>query len=167
MKRFTIVHEFACSPERFWRLFFEPAFNAALYREALSVADYAVTSSRETEAEIHRAITGRPQLRLPAAAQKIVGDRLTFSEDGRFDRRARVWRASFTTSTFGDKVRNVTTIRTEPAGPAALRRVGEVEIEAKIFGVGGLVESSMESSMRESWDAAARFTAEWLARHPD
>ncbi len=166
MRRFTIVHEFACTPERFWRLFFDPGFNAALYRDALRVVDYAVHTSRETDAELRRTITGRPELRLPAAAQKIVGDRLTFTEDGRFDRAAQIWRASLTTSTFGDKVQSTTTIRVEPAGPTAIRRVGELEIAAKIFGVGGLVEGSMESSVRESWDAASRFTAEWLARHP-
>ncbi len=87
MKQFTIVHEFACTPERFWRLFFDPEFNAALYRDGLRVEGYAVLASRETEEEIQRTITGRPQLKIPAAAQKFVGDRLSFTEEGRFDKR--------------------------------------------------------------------------------
>lgn len=167
MKQFTIVHEFACTPERFWRLFFDPDYNAALYRDGLRVADYAVLSLRETEAEIQRTITGRPQLKLPAAAQKIVGDRLSFTEEGRFDRRAGVWRSTFTTSAFGDKVKSGTTIRLEPAGPGKLRRVGECTIEAKIFGMAGFIEGTMETSMRDTWAAGAAFTADWLARRPE
>jgi hypothetical protein len=166
MKQFTIVHEFACTPERFWGLFFDPEFNAALYRDGLRVEGYAVLASRETEAEIQRTVTGRPQLKIPAAAQKIVGDRLSFTEEGRFDKRAGVWRASFTTSAFGDKVRSQTTIRLEAAGPGKIRRVGEVQVEAKIFGMAGFVEGSIETSMRETWAAGAAFTADWLARHP-
>ena len=38
-------------------------------------------------------------------------------------------------------------------------------IEAKIFGVGGLIESSAEKQLREGWDKSAVFMNKWLAEH--
>lgn len=164
MKQITIVHDVHCAPDRFWRLFFEPAFNAALYRDALRVQDFTVLDYGESAEEIRRTITGRPTIEIPAAARKFVGDRLSFTESGRFDRRAQTWRFDFTTSAFGDKVRSAGTIRLEPAGEGRVRRIGECTLEAKVFGVGGMIEGAMESSLRDTWAAGARFTNDWLAR---
>lgn len=166
MKQFSIVHEFPCNEARFWQIFFDPAYLADLYREGLKVADLAVLERTETDTEIRRKISGRPQLKLPAAVQKIVGDRLGFTEEGRFDKQAQRWRFSFVTTAFGDKVRSEGTIRLEPAGPGKVRRVADCTIDAKIFGMGGLIESNMETQMRETMASAAAFTAAWLARNP-
>lgn len=166
MKQISIVHEFACTEDRFWRIFFDPEYLAEVYRDALKVADLKVVELKETEAEIRRTLTGRPQLKLPAAAQKLVGDRVSFTEEGRFDRSAKVWRFSFTTSTFGDKVKSSGTIRIEPTAKG-VRRVAEITVEAKIFGVSGMIEGQMETSMRESYGAGAAFLTAWLARHPE
>ena len=50
----------------------------------------------------------------------------------------------------------------EDVALANVTRIIEVTLEAKIFGVGGLIESSFEKQMREESDRSATFTHKWL-----
>jgi hypothetical protein len=55
-------------------------------------------------------------------------------------------------------------MRIEAAGPGACRRSDEVIVEAKLFGVGGLIESSVEKEVRSGWSKELTFLARWLKR---
>jgi hypothetical protein len=68
-------------------------------------------------------------------------------------------------NTMADKLNTSGIIRLEPAGDGKIRRLDEASIEAKIFGIGGLVESSTEKEIRNAWDKEARFMAKWLRDH--
>ena len=163
MKQVTLAHEINCSPAVFWKLFFDPAFTAALVREAIKVDDIKILKFEETEREIHRVTTGRPKINAPAAIQKVIGDNFSYTETGRFDRATQIWHWKIALSTFTDKTRNEGTFRLEPLGPDRVRRIGEAVVEAKIFGMGGMMESGMEKQMHEGWAAGAAFTNRWIA----
>ena len=60
-------------------------------------------------------------------------------------------------------MRFVGVIRAEPIGDNKIRRISETEIEAKIFGVGGLMESSFEKQMREQADISAGYFNSYTA----
>jgi hypothetical protein len=47
-----------------------------------------------------------------------------------------------------------------------VRRVAEILIEAKVFAVGGLIESSAEKQLRDGWDKSAVFMNRWLEKNP-
>ena len=38
--------------------------------------------------------------------------------------------------------------------------------EAKVFGVGGMIESSFEKSFRTGWQNSADFINKWVKDHP-
>jgi hypothetical protein len=47
-----------------------------------------------------------------------------------------------------------------------VRRIAEMSIEAKIFAVGGLLESTAEKQMRDGWDKSATFMNKYLESAP-
>ena len=51
----------------------------------------------------------------------------------------------------------------EPRGDKKIERICECEVQVKIFGVGGVVESFIEKTTRESYEKTAAFTNRWLA----
>jgi hypothetical protein len=64
------------------------------------------------------------------------------------------------------KLRIEGALRCEPRGDAASVRVVDLEAEAKIFGVGGMLEASTAKSLRKGWDDSAAFINRWVAEHP-
>ena len=163
MKQVHISHDVNCSPAMFWKLFFDPAFTAALVTEAIKVDEFKILKFEENDREIHRVTTGRPRINAPAAIQKVIGNNFSYTETGRFDRATQIWHWKIALSTFTDKTRNEGTIRLEPLGPDRTRRIGEAVVEAKIFAMGGMMESGMEKQMQEGWAAGAEFTNRWIA----
>jgi hypothetical protein len=61
-----------------------------------------------------------------------------------------------------DKLFTSGTVRVEPIGDSKVRRIAEMSIEAKIFAVGGLIESSAEKQMRDGWDKSANFMNKFI-----
>lgn len=163
MKQIHLSHEIHCSPAAFWKLYFDPVFTAAVVREAIKVDDFKILKFEENEREIVRVTSGRPRLNAPAMIQKAIGDNFSYTESGRFDRQTQIWHWKITLSTFTDKTRNEGTMRVESIGQDRIRRIGDATVEAKIFGMGGMMESGMEKQMQEGWAAGAEFTNRWIA----
>jgi len=163
MKKVHLSHEINCSAEVFWKLYFDPAFTEALLREAIKVDDFKVVKQEENEREIVRITTGKPRISAPAAVQKIIGSNFSYTEEARFDRKTQTLRWKISLSTFTDKTRNEGVLRVEPIGPDRVRRIADAEVEARIFGMGGMMESGMEKQMLEGWAAGAEFTNHWIA----
>lgn len=163
MKQVKLVHEINCSPEVFWKLQFDPAFNEALLGHAMKVENYKILKFEETDREIRRTTTGQPKIDLPGPIKKIMGSGFAYTEEGKFDKSTQTWSWKISVSTFGDKARNEGTMRLEKLGDNKVRRIAEAVVECKIFGVGGLVEGNMEKAMVDGWNAGAQFINKWIA----
>ncbi|MEI2620448.1 MAG: DUF2505 family protein [Candidatus Nanopelagicales bacterium] len=61
-----------------------------------------------------------------------------------------------------DKLRQEGTMRIEPIGDSKVRRIAELTMEAKVFGIGGLIESTTEKQLREGWDRSAVFMNRYI-----
>lgn len=66
-----------------------------------------------------------------------------------------------------DRLRNEGVLWIEPAGQGRITRVADVKIEAKIFGIGKILEGLVEKEIRSGWDESAAFLNNWLAEHPE
>lgn len=166
MTKFTISHEIHCTPETFWKVFFDAEFNKQLYLKCLEFPDFSIVNQQETDAQITRKVTGQPKLNMPGPITKLLGNGFRYTEEGTFSKATKIWKWTFTPSTLADKMRNEGTMRIEAIGDNRCRRVADLIIEAKIFGLGGLVESSAEKSLREGWDKSAVFMNKWIADKP-
>jgi hypothetical protein len=160
MKVFSLSHDIATDVDGFWKLFFDKDYNVALYAKGLGFPAYELISLKETDKEISRTVKVTPKLDVPGPVAKLLGSGFAYTEEGTFDRASKLWRWRNTPS---DKLRTEGTIRAEPAGEGRMRRVGEVTVEGKLFGLSSVLESTLEKNLRNGWDGSARFMNEWLA----
>jgi hypothetical protein len=165
MGKFTMNHDLDCGTERFWKLFFDRDFNAKLY-QALEFPEWTLVEQREEEKEIHRVVRATPKLDVPGPVAKVLGDRFSYTETGRFDRASNVYTFAIKPSSMADKMKNEGKITCEPRGEGKSRRVVDVTLEAKIFGIGGLLEGSFEKSYRGGYGKGAEFINRWAKEHP-
>jgi hypothetical protein len=97
----------------------------------------------------------------PGPVAKALGSSFGYSEEGTFDKKTRTFRFKMKTTTMTDKLRNEGTVRVEPLGDNRCRRVVEIVAEAKVFGIGGLIEGSLEKSFRTGWGRSAEYIVTW------
>ncbi|HRI11147.1 MAG TPA: DUF2505 domain-containing protein [Nannocystaceae bacterium] len=164
MKKFTLVHEIQCTPERFWEVFFDKEFNRSLYVEGLKFSDFTVVE-QTAGPDVRRKVKGTPKVELPGAIAKLVGDKFGYEEEGTFNAAKKEWRWKMRPSVMADKMRMEGVLRVEAAGAGKCRRIAEMEVEAKVFGIGGMVESTSEKEMRAGWDGSAAYMNKWLREH--
>lgn len=162
MGKFTVTHEINCNAETFWQIFFDKAFNEQLFLRELGFPEFSVVSQTDNSTSIIRKVAGQPKMNVPGPVAKLLGDGFRFTEDGTFDKASKTWRFKMTPSTMADKLRQEGTMRIEPVGDNKVRRIAELVIEAKIFGLGGLIESSTEKQLREGWDRSAVFMNRYI-----
>jgi hypothetical protein len=166
MPTFQVKHEINCNVETFWKIFFDKEFNTKIYTEGLGFPQFEVLDQRETETQITRKCAGMPKLNMPGPVVKLLGNGFRYTEEGTFDKSTKKWKWKMTPSTMADKLRQEGTLWVEPIGDTKVRRVAELINEAKVFGLGGLIEKSAETQLREGWDLSAAFMNKWIASHP-
>lgn len=164
MTKITLKHEINCSVDRFWEIFLDKSFNESLFRDHLQFPHYEILRQEETEGRVTRIIKGQPNTNMPKAVMKVVGDGFGYEEDGHLDRASQTWHFKMKTSVMPDKLRTEGQVTCEPIGDDRCRRVAVIEMEAKVFGVGKMIEQSTEKEMREGWDKSARFMNDWIAK---
>jgi hypothetical protein len=165
---FTVIHELDCSPERFWETFFDPEFTREMIVGGLGFASCEVDPPKGGGSEPgqrKRTMRVVPKLDLPAAVAKLLGPKLGYTEVGTYDETTEVWTYTMRLSVLSDRIRLGGRLRVEPLGDRC-RRVSELWAEAKILGLGGLVERAAEKNMREGWGKSALWMNTWLAEHP-
>ncbi|NUP10320.1 MAG: DUF2505 family protein [Polyangiaceae bacterium] len=158
-----ISHDINCNEETFWQLFFDKEFNDKLYKEGLEFPEYVNEEQTETASEIKRRTRGRPKLKnVPGPVAKLLGDKFGYVEAGSMSKQEKVWRWKLTPSTLAEKMRQEGSLRIEPIGDNKVRRHVEMLIEAKVFGVGGILESTAEKQLRDGWNDSATFMNRWI-----
>jgi hypothetical protein len=162
----TISHEFRTDPETFWkRCFLDEAFNRALYVDALKFPAYEVIESSQDGALHRRKVRVMPKQEAPAPVQKALGGAFSYIEDGVLDTSKNVYRFKVIPGTLAERIRADGELRIEQTGERSIRRVVDITIEVKVFGIGGLAEGFVSKSMQETYAKAAEFTTKYLTDH--
>jgi Protein of unknown function (DUF2505) len=164
MPEVTLRHEFDCDEQTYWdRTTFDPVFNERLYRDVLKFPGYELLSLVDDEnAKTRRVRIDPPLGNLPAAVKKAVGDRFSYVEEGRFDKKTGRYEFKIAPSAMRDKAKTFGELWCEKLGDKRVARIAHVTVEVKVFMVGGLVEEKILGDVRHSYEAAARFTREYL-----
>ncbi len=159
---FTMTNEIDCNVEKFWETFLDPKLTERLFKEALGFTEFRIVEQTDTESTLTRRSAATPKMNFPGPVMKLFGERFGYTEDATFDKATKVWRWTMTPSTMPEKLRHEGSVRVEPIGDTKCRRIVDITLEAKVFGIGGLIESSVEKQIRESWEKSAVVTNEWL-----
>ena len=160
----TLRHAFAIDADTFWnKVFFDPEFNRRLYLDALEFPRFDPTPpTTEPDGSRTRRMAMEPKNEAPAIIQKLAGT-LAYVEEGRWDVGDGVYRYTIVTSKLSDKVKMSGVVRAVPRGDREIERVVDVTCDVKIFGVGGVFESFIEKTNRETWEKSATFTRAFIA----
>ena len=164
MRRLTVTHEIACTPARFWELYLDSEFTRALIVEGLGFAGCEFLRRDETEKEVLREMTAQPRIELPEAVARLVGNRLSYREVGRFAKDAQTWTFDTILGVMADKIKMGGTMRSSALGEDRCRRQADLWVDVNLFGVAGIIERAAESSLRRGWDDSARWINQWLTR---
>jgi hypothetical protein len=162
MSKLSLRHEIDCDADTFWKQFFDPELNAKLFREGLGFRNYETVGQTETDASIARTINAEPQLTVPAPIAKLMGASFRFAEEGTFDKATRTWRWKMIPSALSSKVRVEGKLTAVPTSDGKVRREIEIDIEAKVLMLGGLIEETFRKQLTEGWEKGAKVQNEWL-----
>jgi hypothetical protein len=166
MAKFTMNHDLDCDVDKFWQLFlFEEGFNDKLFKE-LEFPEWKLLEQKEEGNIIHRVVKAVPKMDAPGPVAKLLGDKFGYTERGKYDKTTKIYTFVIETSAMKEKLKNEGKVVCEPRGEGKSRRVVDILAEAKVFGVGGMIESSFEKSYRSGWGKSAEFINRWVKEHP-
>jgi len=162
MKKFTVEHAFDCDPDTLWLTFFDEAFTKAQFA-SFGFPSFEIVSQKDEGDRVVRTMRVTPKLEVPGAVAKLLGSSFAYTEEGTFDKAAKVWTWKTTTSVLPNKIHSHGTVRVLPAGAGKCIQKSEFEISVDVFGVGGAIESALEKNFTNGWNNGATFTRRWLA----
>lgn len=162
--RYTIKHAIETDVETFWsKLFFDVEFNRAMFVEGLQFIVYQVLEDdRAPDGTIRKRVDCTPKIELPAAARKIFGNTIGYTEIGRYDPAQRKYFADVVPKVAADKVKTTSETWAEPRGDKRCERVVQVDTTVKVFGLGTLLEGFIEQQTRDQYAKSAEFTNQWI-----
>lgn len=165
MAKARIEHIINCSAETFWnRIFFDEEFNRRLFLETLGFESYEQASFDETDREIRRVVDAVPQVQdLPGPLKKFAESGLGYREKLAFDKSAQRGKVEVEPQSLKGKLHIRGELYTEPAGEGRCKRVYDATVEAKVFGVGGMIEKRILGDIQDSYGKAAEFTNRYIA----
>ena len=158
MKTVTGSALLPCTPETFWKVFLDEKYTRALFLDELKFQELTVLELTESS----RKLRVVPKINLPGALQKLVGESFAYEEHGTLDRAKNEW--TWRMVPRKEIVATRGKVRVEPAADGKCRRSDEVIIEGKLFGVGGLIESTAEKEVRASWAKELGFFERWVEK---
>ena len=156
MMQFTVTRDLPCSAEAFWTSFLDSAFVVRAFG-SLGFPKYDVLEVRDDHERLHRRADARPVIDAPAVVQKVLGPSFGYVEEGQFDRATKTWTWRAVPTVLADRSRMVGSLVVESIGADRCRTKLEAAIEWKMLGLGGLLESTCEKSMRSSWQKFGDF----------
>jgi hypothetical protein len=160
MQEFTIRHEMECDEETYWfSCVFDKEYNERLYLKDLRFPHYDLLEFEDDGKVIRRKVFAQPLLPpLPGPVKKVVGDGLAYTEVGSFDRAEMRYRFKAIPNSLPEKARTEGVMSVEKLGDKRIARVAKIQVEVKVFMVGGLIEDQIANSLRSSYERAAAFT---------
>jgi hypothetical protein len=160
MAETTIVDEFDCTEENYWgKCHFDPEYNRRLYLEHLKFPGWKLVETKtEGDKTSRRVILDPPVGALPGPVKKLIGDSLSYTEVGTYDKSTGRYKFTVTPSTMADKTKIEGEIWCEKIGEKKIRRTAKIRVDVKVFMVGGLVEEKVMGDLKNSYTTAAPFT---------
>lgn len=162
MVRLTMRQEIHCDAASFWQHFFDPELSRRLYIEGLQFPAYTTVRQEETATKIERTVAIEPNVTIPAPIAKAFGSSFRYSEEGVFDKSTQIWKWRMISGTLPDKIRVNGTLRCVAIDATKVAREVEIDIEAKVMLLGGMIEEAFKKQLRAGWEHSAEVQNRWL-----
>lgn len=168
MPEITLRHEIDTDEDTFWsKIVFDEGFNQKLYLGELKFPQWKLLEMKDDDAKISRRVLVEPATNdLPGPLKKAIGgDKLAYTEEGTFDKKARRYVFKTIPSLMPDKTKVSGELWVEKIGDKKIRRLCRIGVEVKIFVVGGMVEDRILKDLQSSYDASTAFTNRYIKEH--
>lgn len=168
MKERRIEHTYDCSAEAFWdQIFLDDEYNRKLFVGELHFSEWRVVRSEQRGTELHRVIEATPPLgELPGVLKKLLSEGLGYEERGVLDRKNLRYKLEVTPRSLASKLTIQGELTTVPVSEKSCRRIYVARAEARVLGVGGMIEQRLLDDIEKSYNKSAVFTNRWIAEHP-
>lgn len=154
MLEFSLDNELHFPVDRMWELLLDPEFNRGIYLQGLGFDEFDVVSQVEKSGETTRVLRVVPRVNLPKPIVKLLGESFAYEEHVTYRAAEGFWRWDLNIPAAGDRVKIGGNIELRPKGQNCIRHT-TFEIEAKVFGIGGLIEKSAKKEVMGSYDKSA------------
>jgi hypothetical protein len=164
----TIRHHFDIDADAWWRdVWFDPAFTEQLYTGGIGFEGFELVSLQGAyPGEVRRTLRMRPKLDAPATIKRLLGDSMSYTDEGRFDPAAKRFEFRVTPSVLAGKIRISGAITVLPAPGGGIDRTTELDFDVSIFGVGGTLEKFIAQQFEDNERRAIAFTERWIRSRP-
>jgi hypothetical protein len=162
----TLRHELHCTPERHWKLFFDPEWTRTLILEGLGFNKCEVGPLQTHGDTTERSMRVEPKIDVPGPVARLLGPRLGYNEVGKFHEPTQVWTYELRLSVLSEKIQMGGEVTLQPQGDDRCTRTSKLWMRAKIPVIGGMVERAAEKNMRDGWDKSATWINGWLDANP-
>ena len=160
--KFEIAHTFAVTPEQYEAIYFDEAFGAASC-DAVNLGR-TLLKLEKTDGRIVRQVRVEPQREIPGPVAKLIGNaKIAYVEEVDYDVAKRVGRWRTVPNIASDKIETGGTFEFVASGTGTTRLL-KGDITVKVFGLGGFIEKFIVEDVKKSYEKAAAFTREWIAR---
>lgn len=166
--KYRIEDDFDVSAQRYWDVFFDETYNAALW-PGLDIQHELLKLDKTGEGAdlvIVREQRLTPKREVPGFLAKFVADKISYVEKNHFTRRTNTMKTVTIPSFMAEKITTEGTYRLEELGPNKVRRIWDGTFECRVPLIGGRVEKHLVEEIRESYRRATAFTRKWHAEHP-
>jgi hypothetical protein len=160
MAEVVLRHEIFCTEEDYWaKCVWTREFNEGLYLKTLGFPRYEVQADTENgTTRSRKTLIEPPVAGLPAPLKKAMGDTLSYVEEATFDKTKRVYAFKVVPSVFADKTKVWGNLYCENWNGKSFTRVSKINVEVKVFGIGGMVESRIMEDLKRSYDVGEKWT---------
>jgi hypothetical protein len=163
----TLRHELRCTPERHWKLFFDPDWTKELILDGLAFNKCEVGDLERSGDITTRMMRVEPKIDVPGPVARLLGPKLGYTEKGTFNETTKAWNYALVLSVLSEKILLGGDVTVEPKGDDKCVRLSKIWMKAKIPIIGGLVEKAAEKNMKKGWDDSAAWINGWLDAHPE
>lgn len=157
-----IEHDFDCSTDTYWEIFFSPEFNHSLFVERLRFERWDITSTEPLPHGFRRTVEAIPPSgNLPGPIKSLLKRGTGYREEGEWNRDESRYELRAISHSLPEKLLVSGVVRVVPHGTGC-RRSYDARVVAKIFGLGGLLEERVLGDLEKSLVRAAEHTRKWL-----
>ncbi len=164
MQNATIEYEFDCDEATLWHIaLFDDVYSRRLYLETLQFPRWKVLEQTITDERLTRRVDIHPKVdAVPAAIKKVLGDQLGYIEEGKFDRKTRLYEYRMIPAALPDKSHIDGSMYTKPRGPNGCVRFVDLRVDVNVMLIGRLVEQKIIEDTRATHVHIAAFTRAYL-----
>lgn len=154
-------HSFACSPERFWEIYWDPEFNTEL-RETIGLRELTLLSEEHFDDRIERVVRTVPDRELPAAVRRVArGAGPGYNETRIWWKERRLMQWSVVSDLMPDRVRCSGYLRALEEDGGCYREL-DGSVGVSVMGIGGVLERTIAADVVAGFETSAALVRRWL-----